>query len=627
MDCILTSDEELSTKISKLKFLFKDLCTKKEEYIHDVAYSSKRLIRKDYENIGFVFDDILKIYDESGGFNCLCEIFNYKPPKDDFKLASLKLFAIDFLSKAIIMIPSKSNMDQNNLELVDEHVKVNHKLIKQLFENGFLKNVVNHFKSKQCNFLEKWNILTLLSHVCYHEDSAKFLIESDLAPEIYYHFRESVNVLFSYFDSNSFKDEEKYFLSLNQGNLYSGGEEILNYSEQSSIDEMSQYDCYVRASRFHEIIDSTGVIISVFANFPTGRDALSKLGVIDQFFEKLNEPFHYPSYETVLHGNIWNTFANFIKDEKFADLLISKGLIDVLSEWCLSPYMGLCICVFTAVLSLCESPKKYKMLVVNNKLIVNTLSMKSRHASVNIMTIAFRCFIELSKEKESLAVLLTLPKYLIEFSLECFQKQPSCKVLKETLEKESGKSYSRVKLSEPEIQVAIQTAAALKKQGNDFFKVEKYDNAVECYTNALEIIPTHGHYEKNDFHLILSNRAECYLKLHRYEEALMDTVLSLGEEPELREKTLLRFVKAAKNTGHIINAYNTSNMIQLENPKMNLTHFINELTNDFPFPKLCSYCSKPALKLKKCTCLKVKYCGTECQSKHWKLHKQQYHNK
>jgi hypothetical protein len=50
----------------------------------------------------------------------------------------------------------------------------------------------------------------------------------------------------------------------------------------------------------------------------------------------------------------------------------------------------------------------------------------------------------------------------------------------------------------------------LKKQGNDFFKVKKFNEAVECYTKALQIISSHGHDEENDFHLILSNRAECY---------------------------------------------------------------------------------------------------------------------
>jgi hypothetical protein len=37
------------------------------------------------------------------------------------------------------------------------------------------------------------------------------------------------------------------------------------------------------------------------------------------------------------------------------------------------------------------------------------------------------------------------------------------------------------------------------------------------------------------------------LKLHHYEDALMDTILSLEEEIDLR--VLIRFAKAAKNTG------------------------------------------------------------------------------
>ena len=56
----------------------------------------------------------------------------------------------------------------------------------------------------------------------------------------------------------------------------------------------------------------------------------------------------------------------------------------------------------------------------------------------------------------------------------------------------------------------------LKLKGNGYFKEEKYQEAVECYTEALKLKP--------QCHLLYSNRSAAYNKLEKFEEALSDAI-------------------------------------------------------------------------------------------------------
>lgn len=56
----------------------------------------------------------------------------------------------------------------------------------------------------------------------------------------------------------------------------------------------------------------------------------------------------------------------------------------------------------------------------------------------------------------------------------------------------------------------------LKQKGNGYFKAEKYQEAVDCYTEALKLQP--------QCHLLYSNRSAGYNKLGKNEEALTDAI-------------------------------------------------------------------------------------------------------
>lgn len=62
-------------------------------------------------------------------------------------------------------------------------------------------------------------------------------------------------------------------------------------------------------------------------------------------------------------------------------------------------------------------------------------------------------------------------------------------------------------------------ADELKQQGNAFFMSSLFDKAIDCYTDAIVHIPESNHQLRC---LVYSNRAQCHLKLKKYEKAYQD---------------------------------------------------------------------------------------------------------
>ena len=64
----------------------------------------------------------------------------------------------------------------------------------------------------------------------------------------------------------------------------------------------------------------------------------------------------------------------------------------------------------------------------------------------------------------------------------------------------------------------------LKEKGNNFIKEKRYQDALECYTSALELRPTE--------HTIFSNRSLAYLRVGRLEDAFSDACRCVEICPE-----------------------------------------------------------------------------------------------
>ena len=58
-----------------------------------------------------------------------------------------------------------------------------------------------------------------------------------------------------------------------------------------------------------------------------------------------------------------------------------------------------------------------------------------------------------------------------------------------------------------------------------------------------------------------------------------------------------------------------------EDFRLAAVNFISKHGVIIPFDKVCAWCGRAADTLKKCPCKEVRYCNTECQLKHWSVHK------
>ena len=63
------------------------------------------------------------------------------------------------------------------------------------------------------------------------------------------------------------------------------------------------------------------------------------------------------------------------------------------------------------------------------------------------------------------------------------------------------------------------TSLPLKEQGNEAFKKRQYDEALSCYTKALDLSGDIKDTEKANLY---KNRAMCYLKVNQHENAVND---------------------------------------------------------------------------------------------------------
>lgn len=95
---------------------------------------------------------------------------------------------------------------------------------------------------------------------------------------------------------------------------------------------------------------------------------------------------------------------------------------------------------------------------------------------------------------------------------------------------------------------AERQASAFKLQGNEAFKHREYAQAAIHYTQAIEALPKGSEAEVEVFHVCLSNRAACFLKLGDHERALADAEKCVSASPKF-VKGLFRKGLALKAMG------------------------------------------------------------------------------
>eukprot|EP00755_Sulcionema_specki_P012344 Sspe_Gene.8342::Locus_2841_Transcript_1_1_Confidence_1.000_Length_1232::g.8342::m.8342 len=135
----------------------------------------------------------------------------------------------------------------------------------------------------------------------------------------------------------------------------------------------------------------------------------------------------------------------------------------------------------------------------------------------------------------------------------CLDKPPT-RALDPTARAQLMKSQMERKLVTSE---DIDKAGKAKAEGNEFFGKKEYPKAIEKYSEALEVID--GRWQEREAEVkalhtaCFSNRAECFLKLKKFNEAEADCTAALSEAPE-NIKALYRRALARKELNDFDNA-------------------------------------------------------------------------
>ncbi|KAH9947725.1 protein prenylyltransferase [Amylocystis lapponica] len=96
----------------------------------------------------------------------------------------------------------------------------------------------------------------------------------------------------------------------------------------------------------------------------------------------------------------------------------------------------------------------------------------------------------------------------------------------------------------------IKLAEKVKEQGNTAFKAQRFQDAIELYTKAIDLRPTEPTY--------LTNRAAAYMALKRFRPALSDCQQAASLQSDAPSpKTLIRLARCQLSTGHTAPALST----------------------------------------------------------------------
>ncbi|CAF4002723.1 unnamed protein product [Rotaria magnacalcarata] len=117
----------------------------------------------------------------------------------------------------------------------------------------------------------------------------------------------------------------------------------------------------------------------------------------------------------------------------------------------------------------------------------------------------------------------------------------------------------------------------LREQGNQAFKQGKFQEAIDRYSDAINLLTDLSLSEttKNDFTKCYSNRAQCFIHLNQYEEAIEDATRALEYTPA-DEKSLYRRSNAFERLGKLNEAISDAQRLISISPKGNS---VDEQTN------------------------------------------------
>ncbi len=139
-------------------------------------------------------------------------------------------------------------------------------------------------------------------------------------------------------------------------------------------------------------------------------------------------------------------------------------------------------------------------------------------------------------------------------------------------EEELMESYGDAAIAPPvdDVEKNLDKAIMCKEEGNDFFRSKQYDNAIEMYSQAINLCPENvedENYEEhcNFFATFLGNRAAAFFALQEWDMAVDDCNWALDKKPDY-VKVIVRRSQAFEKLNRIDEALVDAKRIQELDP-------------------------------------------------------------
>ena len=165
-----------------------------------------------------------------------------------------------------------------------------------------------------------------------------------------------------------------------------------------------------------------------------------------------------------------------------------------------------------------------------------------------------------------------------------------------------------------------------KNFGNEYFQKKDYKMAIQCYEKGLTSIAFY-HYNHSPNADLYGNISECLFRLEKFEESLFYCFRAYHSD----ENSIKASPDSIGNFTKKLCLRSTKIYIQLKiTPAVRICSFICYLNNDqifhdllneykfkIKYSKICNFCAKFQMDMKKCSKCRVYYCSVDCQKKDW----------
>eukprot|EP01080_Neovahlkampfia_damariscottae_P002995 gene2995-5005_t len=618
IDCILKVEDRNQLK-KKLNFLFQEIPKKNFEderitTISQIASFLSHPQQLSIYNMGLV--EFTSLLEAGNIIECLVKIISLKETGDaDFDCCGYYSIAI-----LIILIQKHDPFLGDDFNL---------KNVKQFYKNQGTTHLIQIINRKRYSFVENIKNLMLLRYLTLYSPIVSDMIKNDCLPHVFEMFNHTTKYVLGEIEKYGIKDNQKILLSM--------GVAGTTFTQSADPDTVKLQELKARAlSRIEGMKENASMIISNHCLTKEGRNYLIERKYLNYMFEFLKGKCEDSSYQDLCFS-FWIGLDNYVKscEKEEIQTLHDLKLFNLVESWMYNPNAITQLSKIFSILKnlISKDPDSLKLLLKSHLNIID-LTRVYLHFRVGVVqTNSVKFYEELSKHKSSAKLISTVKddclfELIDDYNDEIHDlgKKIYVNFFKFGLRKKKFGDIKNFRMRGGKIP-QYKKAEDYKKQGNDQFKQQNYEKAIELYDKGIECVRYFG--GNSCLHMLYGNRSECSLRLKNYQQAVVDSLYSYtsrGDSNDIKDtfeiKVFIRLGKSLTEIGKNLEAVRCYYEVLYDHPRSKeVLEFIQDMKMKVKNRNICSFCKNYESTMMKCSICYEPYCSSECQKADWKEHK------